>query len=83
MPNTFKVSEVMTIVRKKLQLSRDEHLGMILLADGKYLMKSDELLAKIYEKHHDKEDGFLYIVYAQEQVYGGSTLEWGDFSHVG
>jgi hypothetical protein len=25
MPNTFKVSEVLTIIRKKLQLNRDEH----------------------------------------------------------
>jgi len=25
MPNTFKVSEVLTIIRKKLQINRDEH----------------------------------------------------------
>ena len=60
----------MAIVRKKLQLNRDEHLGMILLADGKHLMKSDAQLSDIYQKYADKEDGFLYIVYALEQVYG-------------
>lgn len=43
---------------------------MILLADGKHLMKSDAPLAEIYAKYADKEDGFLYIVYALEQVYG-------------
>lgn len=73
MPSTFKVSEVMAIVRKKLQLNRDEHLGMILLADGKHLMKSDASLSDIYQKYHDKDDGFLYIVYALEQVYGWKT----------
>ena len=57
MPNTFKVSEVLTIVRKKLQLTRDEYQGMILFAfDGKgkpFLMKNDQLLAEIYEKYKD------------------------------
>jgi hypothetical protein len=48
MPSTFKVSEVMAIVRKKLQLGRDEHQGMILLANGKHLMKSDASLSEIY-----------------------------------
>lgn len=43
---------------------------MILLADGKHLMKSDASLSDIYQKYADKEDGFLYIVYALEQVYG-------------
>ena len=70
MPNSFKVSEVLTIVRKKLQLTRDEHQGMILLADGRHLMKNDQQLSNIYEKYRDQDDGFLYIVYAQEQVYG-------------
>ena len=70
MPSTFKVSEVMAIVRKKLQFGRDEYQGMILLADGKHLMKSDASLSEIYQKYVDKDDGFLYIVYALEQVYG-------------
>ena len=64
MPNTFKVHEVLTIIRKKLQLQRDEHQGMVLLADGKSLMRNDAQLASIYEQYKDKEDGFLYIVYA-------------------
>ena len=54
MPNTFKVSEVLTIIRKKLQLSRDKNLGLVLLADGKFLMKHDQLLSSIYEKHKDQ-----------------------------
>ena len=74
MPNTFRVSEVLTIIRKKLQISRDEQKGLIMLAEGKYLMKHDALLSEIYERNKDKEDGFLYIVYAEEQVYGSS--EW-------
>jgi TPP-dependent trihydroxycyclohexane-1,2-dione (THcHDO) dehydratase len=71
MPNTFKVSEVLTIIKKKLHLTKEQQQGIILLADGKYLMKHDELLTNIYEKYRDKQDGFLYIVFAEEQVYGG------------
>ena len=81
MPSTFKVSEVMAIVRKKLQLGRDEHQGMILLADGKHLMKSDASLSEIYQKYVDKEDGFLYIVYALEQVYGWTQgTDWWELN---
>jgi hypothetical protein len=32
------------------------------------------MLSDIYEKYKDQEDGFLYIVYAQEQIYGWSAL---------
>ena len=70
MPNTFKVSEVLTIIKKKLHLTKEQQQGIILLADGKHLMKHDELLTNIYEKYRDKQDGFLYIVFAEEQVYG-------------
>lgn len=68
MPNTFKVSEVLTIIKKKLHLSREQ--AVILLAQGKYLMKHDEPLSTIYEKYLDSEDKFLYVVYAEEQIYG-------------
>ena len=70
-PSNFKVAEVLTIIKKKLQVSRDSQQGLILLADGKFLMKHETGIAEIFEKHRDKEDGFLYVIYAEEQVYGG------------
>jgi hypothetical protein len=51
MPNTFRVSEVLKIIRKKLLISRDEQKGLIMLAEGKYLMKHDALLSEIYERY--------------------------------
>lgn len=75
MPNTFKVAEVLTIIKKKLQLKGEEQHGIILLADGKHLMKHETLISQVYENHHDREDEFLYIVYAAEQVYGGASEE--------
>ncbi|TNV77847.1 hypothetical protein FGO68_gene11294 [Halteria grandinella] len=74
MPNTFKVAEVLTIIKKKLQLTREvqQQSGIVLFAEGRYLMKSDAPISDIYERHQDKEDGFLYIVYQVEKVYGAS-----------
>jgi hypothetical protein len=70
MPNSFKVADVLTIIKKKLQLKGEEKKGLILLADGKHLMKHETPVAEIYENYRDKEDDFLYIVYAEERVYG-------------
>lgn len=67
MPATFRVGEVTTIIRKKLHMGREQ--GLFLLADGKHIMKQNASLMEIFEKHQD-EDGFLYIVYAHEKVYG-------------
>jgi len=39
------------------------------LAEGKYLLKQNALLSEVYEKYKD-EDGFLYLVYAEEDIYG-------------
>ena len=70
MPNTFKISEVLTIIRKKLHLSREQ--GLIIFAQGRYLMKGEAPLTDVYEKYHDQQDGFLYIVFAEENTYGAN-----------
>jgi microtubule-associated protein 1 light chain len=61
------VNEVITIIRKKLHLGRDD--GIILLANGRHLMKTNSSLMEIFDKHKD-EDGFLYVTYAPENLYG-------------
>ncbi|CDW74534.1 UNKNOWN [Stylonychia lemnae] len=67
MPKVFKVSEVQTIIRKKLQLTREQNI--FLLANGKHIMKQDQTLMQVYDRHRD-DDGFLYIQYALEQTMG-------------
>lgn len=67
MPQSFKVNEVMSIIRKHLDMGRDQ--GLFLLAQGKHIMKSSASLDTLYEKYKD-EDGFLYILYAEENIYG-------------
>ena len=67
MPQVFKISEVQSIIRKKLSLTREQTL--FLLAKGKHLLKHDQTLAQVYLAHKD-EDGFLYIQYALENTLG-------------
>ncbi len=33
------------------------------------MLKQTSLLSEVYEKHKD-EDGFLYLVYTEENIYG-------------
>lgn len=70
MPNTFKVSEVLTIIKKKLHLASGEHHGVILFAEGNRMLRMEDKISEVYENYKDKEDGFLYIVYSAEQIYG-------------
>ena len=66
------MAEVLAIIKKKLQVPADAQRGMVLLADGRHLMKNDTGIAEVFEKHRDPEDGFLYVIYAEEQVFGGA-----------
>ena len=67
MPKVFTVAEAMSIVRDKLQLSREQ--GVVLMAEGKYILKLTSSMMDVYNKHRD-EDGFLYLVYSGENIYG-------------
>ena len=44
-------------------------MGIFLLAEGKFMMKQSASLKEMYDKYKD-EDGFLYLIYAEENVYG-------------
>ena len=67
MPKAFNVGEVLSVVRSKLNLSREQ--GLILMADGKYILKQNASIEDIYTQYKD-EDGFLYLLYAEENIYG-------------
>ncbi len=54
-------------IRKKLDL--DEKEGLFLLANGKISLSQNEIINSIYQKFKDK-DGFLYIAYASEEIWG-------------
>ena len=68
MPNTFKICEVQTIIRRKLKLKKEQSL-FLLVNEGKDLVRSNGPLQEVFEKYQD-EDGFLYVLYTGENTYG-------------
>ena len=64
------VSSFNEIIRKKLNLDAKE--GIFLLVKGKNVITGNQTMQEIYE-HYKDEDGFLYITYASESVWGISN----------
>ena len=67
MPKAFTVGEVLAVLRTRLDLTREE--GLVLFAKEKYMLRPNTKLEDVYERYKD-EDGFLYLVYAEENIYG-------------
>jgi hypothetical protein len=66
----MNVSSFNEIIRKKLNLEAKE--GIFLLVKGKNVITGNQTMQEIYE-HYKDEDGFLYITYASESVWGTSN----------
>ena len=67
MPKTFSIGEVLAVLRQRLTLTREE--GLVLFANEKHMIKPNSKLEEVYAKYADN-DGFLYLVYAEENIYG-------------
>ena len=63
----FNLKQFTKIIRKKLNI--DEKEALFFLVNGKISLTGDLTMSEIYKKYKD-EDGFLYIAYASEQVWG-------------
>ena len=64
------VDQFIGTLRRKLQL--DSNDALFLLANcqnNKYAIVGTESIGNIYDKYKD-EDGFLYIIYSNEKVWG-------------
>ena len=74
MPQDFTMGEVMNVVRGKLADVSGEaydakNKGLILLAQGKYVPPQNNKLKDVYEAYKDV-DGFLYLQYTEENIFG-------------
>ena len=67
MPKAFTIGEVLAVLLTRLDLSREE--GLVLFAQERYMLRPNTKLEEVYERYKD-EDGFLYLVYAEENIYG-------------
>lgn len=65
-PKDFSVAQLLYVVRKRVKLSPEQGLFFFV---GDQLVTTSSLLSEMYDKYKD-QDGFLYITYAGENVFG-------------
>jgi GABA(A) receptor-associated protein len=66
-PNDMTLGQFLLIIRKRIKLKQEESL--FLLIKDNSMIESSKTLLQIYEDNKD-EDGFLYITYCGENVFG-------------
>ena len=67
-PCIITASEFIFMIRKRLQLNESE--ALFLIAKEKYTITGETNMNDVYQKYCDEEDGYLYITYAGEKVWG-------------
>ena len=65
-PIDFTLGQFMYIIRQRLQLRSNEALFFLI---SNSIQSSSALIGQIYDFHKD-DDGFLYIQYCKENVFG-------------
>ena len=65
-PNDLTMGQFMFVLRKRIKLNKAD---AIYLFCGNILIPSTQLLSQAYHNNKDS-DGFLYITYSSENVFG-------------
>ncbi len=63
----MNVTQFEALIRKKLKISKESALFFVV--NGKHAIVGTQLFSEIYQKFKE-EDGFLYIAYSDEQIWG-------------
>jgi len=66
-PGDLTIGQFIYVVRKRVKLNETDSL--FLFINDKILPLTSSLISSVYEEHQD-EDGFLYISYCNENVFG-------------
>jgi len=66
-PQEITMSQFITIIRNRLQLNSQQ--ALYLLVSNRNLASLSRPLTQVYRDYRD-EDGFLYVTYASQEVFG-------------
>lgn len=70
-PTDLNCGKFTFVIRQRMKLNAEEAIYLYVDFNGSSIMVSNnELIKSIYMKYKDKEDGFLYIKYSNENVFG-------------
>ena len=69
--NDLSLPSFSLIIRKKLLLKEEN--ALFFLVNGTKILAGNELMINVYNKYADK-DGFLYIIYSSQEVFGHSCI---------
>ena len=61
------VTQLLQLIRRKTEIKEGE--ALFLQAKGKYSISGEKSIGEIYKEYKD-EDGFVYIMYTTELIYG-------------
>ena len=64
----ISVNQFIKMIRDLMQI--DEYEALFFVVKGKYSISGDKTMGQIYSNYKDKEDGFLYITYSSELIFG-------------
>ncbi|XP_068246097.1 microtubule-associated proteins 1A/1B light chain 3A-like isoform X1 [Palaemon carinicauda] len=66
-PQEITMSQFLHIVRNRLSINST--MSLYLLVNNTTLVSLSKTLAEVYRESHD-DDGFLYVTYASQEVFG-------------
>jgi len=62
------VGQFVYVIRKRMKMPPEEVL--FLFVGNNQIPKLSDLMSTVYDLHKDAEDGFLYVKYAGENLFG-------------
>jgi GABA(A) receptor-associated protein len=71
-PMDLTLGQFQFVIRKRLNFSPEK--ALFVFVNGEIYCQS-MLLVDIYEREHDKGDGFLHMTYSGENTFGATFLE--------
>lgn len=69
-PQELTMSQFVTIIRNRMSLNANQ--AFYLIVNNKSIASMSTTLAEIYKDEKD-EDGFLYMTYASQEMFGGES----------